>query len=170
MSHLGRSGTLLAVSDTLVHTRVHSNPRLRYAVRVLGTCVGLAVWCRPDGCPLVSRPPTLTAACLPLAGAGASHPVSARSRYVPTPRSAPSRPVSFSRVRSLPCGPCRSPARVWLSCLALRPPCGICRVRVYVLADAAGPRPVRTLIGLGLGTLDLVLSVVYSSLVYVICV
>ena len=32
--------------------------------------VGLAVWCRPDGCPLVSRPPTLTAACLPLAGAG----------------------------------------------------------------------------------------------------
>ena len=31
MSHFGRSGTLLAVSDTLVHTRVHSNPRLRYA-------------------------------------------------------------------------------------------------------------------------------------------
>ena len=37
MSHFGRSGTLLAVSDTLVHTRVHSNPRLRYAVIRLGS-------------------------------------------------------------------------------------------------------------------------------------
>ena len=36
-----------------------------------------------------------------IAGAGASHPVSARSRSMPTPRSAPSRPVSFSRIRSL---------------------------------------------------------------------
>ena len=85
--------------------------------------VGLAVWCRPDGCPLVSRPPTLTAACLPLAGAGASHPVSARFRSVPTPRSAPSRPVSFSRIRSLsawlhpPC-PMRALSFPWL-CLVI---------------------------------------------------
>ena len=32
MSHFGRAGTPLAVSDTLVHTRVHSDPRFGYAV------------------------------------------------------------------------------------------------------------------------------------------
>ena len=35
------------------------NAPVLLAIRVLGTCVSLAVWCRPDGCPLVSRPPTL---------------------------------------------------------------------------------------------------------------
>ena len=31
MSHLGRSGTPLVVSVTLIHTRVHSDPRFGYA-------------------------------------------------------------------------------------------------------------------------------------------
>ena len=123
------------------------NAPVLLAIRVLGTCGPCCVRgaAQTARCPLVSRPPALTAACLPLAGAGASHLVSARSRSVPNPRSAPSRPVSLSRIRSMsvqlcscrillrvPCCPCG------VSCCPLHPG-GCCRgplvVRPPVVSD-----------------------------------
>jgi hypothetical protein len=99
------------------------NAPVLLAIRVLGTCGPCCVRgaAQTARCPLVSRPPALTAACLPLAGAGASHLVSARSRSVPNPRSAPSRPVSLSRIRSMSVQLC--------SCrILLRVPCCPCGV------------------------------------------
>ena len=137
------------------------NAPVLLAIRVLWARVGLAV---------VPPAPLVTAALLSAARASDCRMPPARRRrrqpsrersISPPParplrvrsRSVASGPCPLGCTRHVPCGPCRSPACVWSSCLALRPPCGICRVRVHVLADAAGPRPVRTLIELGRGGL-----------------
>ena len=146
------------------------NAPVLLAIRVLGTCGPCCVRgaAQTARCPLVSRPPALTAACLPLAGAGASYLVSARSRSVPNPRSAPSRPVSLSRIRSMsvqlcscrillrvPCCPCG------VSCCPLHPG-GCCRgplvVRSPVVSDHCFELRIRlaSLFGLNLFYISLI--------------
>ena len=147
------------------------NAPVLLAIRVLGTCGPCCVRgaAQTARCPLVSRPPALTAACLPLAGAGASHLVSARSRSVPNPRSAPSRPVSLSRIRSMsvqlcscrillrvPCCPCG------VSCCPLHPG-GCCRgplvVRPPIVSDHCFELRIRLA-----SLLDLICSIYHLSI------